>query len=346
MPPCATSGRVWGPPASHVRCCLASPWSCSCSGPSQSGLKAVFWASTPAGIARGVVLGCGWNRLQRRARPRTKAAQKTAREAVVQAWSPREQLRGASQPSRGRHAPNLARFVLPNNLNKLSCRQGFVPNNAPLPGAERLRARSCRASRGPRRAHERDEECVQHRTGSRRMIVGRGSLAVTRRCGASVRTPSRQHGVRARQALCAVAAATIAGCGITSGPPGQFAGGPAAGGSAAGGSTGAGGFIGFPGLSGSGMSGSGSSAGTAGGVAGATGAAGSAGATGAGGFGGVAGTAGGAAAAGIGGTGGLAGAAGAGGTGASACTSDAECAPNGWCRPTLSGPSQCTPFRQ
>ncbi|MCG8557024.1 MAG: hypothetical protein MJD61_17325 [Proteobacteria bacterium] len=81
-------------------------------------------------------------------------------------------------------------------------------------------------------------------------------------------------------------------------------------------------------------------------MAGATGAAGSAGATGAGGFGGVAGTAGGAAAAGIGGTGGLAGAAGAGGTGASACTSDAECAPNGWCRPTLSGPSQCTPFRQ
>ena len=49
------------------------------SGPWKSGFQAVFWASAPAGIARGVLL------VLRRARPRTKAAQKTAWEAVVEA---------------------------------------------------------------------------------------------------------------------------------------------------------------------------------------------------------------------------------------------------------------------
>ena len=42
------------------------PVSSNCSGPGQSGFQAVFWASAPAGIARGVLIGRGWNQLQRR----------------------------------------------------------------------------------------------------------------------------------------------------------------------------------------------------------------------------------------------------------------------------------------
>ncbi|MCG8553897.1 MAG: hypothetical protein MJD61_01200, partial [Proteobacteria bacterium] len=41
---------------------VGEPRKCSaCGCPSQSGFHAVFWASAPAGIARGVLLGCGWN---------------------------------------------------------------------------------------------------------------------------------------------------------------------------------------------------------------------------------------------------------------------------------------------